>query len=160
VDSFGSQSVPSLGKTLAQATWNHSIHGCRWRLAPQNFGVYATTLLELNSIGYVSWAFVISEQVHIASLKNKAGRVQKVPDPVGITAAVDIASFNADGSADINDLDGDDAWPIVGFTYLMIRTNRSLLTPERCQRRREMGKCSTGYSRTNGLLLALPDLDL
>jgi ABC-type phosphate transport system substrate-binding protein len=126
--------------TLAARTWNNTQHGCRWRLAPQNFGVYATTLLERDSIGYVSYAFVISESVNIVAMKNKAGNILTKPDAAGITEAVDTAVFNDDGSANINDLDTPDAWPIVGFTYIIINTNRSNLDPERCQRRREMGK--------------------
>lgn len=139
VDNFGSQ-LDAQNRTLAARTWNNFQHGCRWRLAPQNFGVYATTLLETNSIGYVSYAFVISEQVTLAAMKNKAGKILSKPDPVGIAEAVDTATFDADGSADINDLATADAWPIVGFTYLMINTNRSIVDTARCQRRREMGK--------------------
>jgi hypothetical protein len=37
---------------------------------------------------------------------------------------MDIAEFDAQGSADIVDLPGDNAWPAAGFTYMVIGTSK------------------------------------
>lgn len=75
----------------------------------------------------------------MAKIINKAGAVKERPDPVGMQKAIENAQYNEDGSADLSDLDSEDAWPILGLTYIMINTS-SNYDSERCARRREFGK--------------------
>ncbi|KAG8465493.1 hypothetical protein KFE25_002800 [Diacronema lutheri] len=113
-------------RTSGAVTCNKTAHGGRaWRYwrGWTNAGVAAAVLAQSGSIGYASLADALAYGVQRASLVNRAGQA--------VTAGSDSVSFALlelggqiieDGSADLNDLSGLYVWPIVGVSYLVLRS--------------------------------------
>jgi phosphate transport system substrate-binding protein len=72
-------------------------------------------------IGYVELIYAANNKLPVATLKNKAG-TWVVPSPKTVTAAADssVKLIPDDFRASIVDAPGKDAYPISGFTYLLV----------------------------------------
>lgn len=75
------------------------------------------------TIGYVELAYAIQNKMTYAKLKNKAGKFVE-PSEVGTTAAAEgaLKKMPADFKIMITNAPGADAYPIAGFTWLLLRT--------------------------------------
>jgi phosphate transport system substrate-binding protein len=73
------------------------------------------------SIGYVEYAYAVQNNLPHVSLKNRAGMYVQ-PGPASFQAAAGGADWaNADGYyLVLTDQPGDDSWPIVGATFILI----------------------------------------
>jgi len=87
-----------------------------------NEGVTGIVKQSPGSIGYVELIYAANNQLPFASVRNKRNEYV-VPNPKSITAAVagTIKTIPADFRASITDADGKNAYPISGFTYLLVR---------------------------------------
>lgn len=88
-----------------------------------NQGVAAAVQVTPNSIGYVELSYAVSNKIPYASMVNKAGKVV-VADNNSVQAAMsDFANaFDAKLTANVVDAPGEKSWPILGYTYLILRT--------------------------------------
>ncbi len=87
-----------------------------------NPGVAVTVQNTTNSIGYVELAYAKSNNIKFAKLINKAGNTVIADAPSIASAMSDFAGgFDARLNATIVDGIGSGSWPIVGYTYLIIR---------------------------------------
>jgi len=86
-----------------------------------NDGVSGSVRQLRGSIGYVESAFAKINNIPTALLKNKAGRYI-APSMEGYISASQNASFSPESRfiVDLLDKDGDNTWPIVSATYLLI----------------------------------------
>lgn len=89
--------------------------------AKGNEGVAGQVKTQPGSIGYIELAYAMQNKMAMATLKNKAGKFV-VPTLASITAAAAGASAKMpeDLRISIVDAEGDDSYPISGFTYLLI----------------------------------------
>ncbi|MFO0587734.1 MAG: phosphate ABC transporter substrate-binding protein PstS [Polyangiaceae bacterium] len=89
--------------------------------AKGNEGVSGQVKGQPNSIGYIELAYAMQNKMAMASLKNKAGKFV-APTLEGITAAAAGASAKMpeDLRISIVDAEGDAAYPISGFTYILL----------------------------------------
>ncbi len=89
--------------------------------AKGNEGVSGQVKGQPNSIGYIELAYAMQNKMTMASLKNKAGKFV-APALASITAAAKGASAKMpdDLRISIVDAEGDDAYPISGFTYILL----------------------------------------
>ena len=74
-----------------------------------------------NSIGYIELAYAMQNKMTMASVKNKSGKFV-APALASITAAAKGASAKMpdDLRISIVDAEGDEAYPISGFTYILL----------------------------------------
>lgn len=86
-----------------------------------NEGVTGLIKQTPGAIGYVELIYAANNKLPVAVLKNKAGS-WVVPSPKSVTAAADsaIKSMPDDFRVSITDAAGKDAYPISGFTYLLV----------------------------------------
>jgi phosphate transport system substrate-binding protein len=105
--------------------------------AKGNEGVAGQIKSQPNSIGYIELAYAVQNKMHMASLQNKAGKFV-APSLPGITAAARGASARMpeDLRVSIVDAEGDDAYPIAGFTYILLYSK---------QKDPEKGKALKGF---------------
>jgi hypothetical protein len=93
------------------------------------------------SIGYCSLFEATRVAVKVASMKNRAGTTV-APDVKSLTAAtLELGTaFDARGFADLNDGLSQNAWPIAGFNYVIMRSNftRGGATPSNCAARGQL----------------------
>lgn len=89
--------------------------------ANKNDGVAAQVKQTPGAVGYVELAFAMQTKQPTATLKNKAGKFVDAALP-GITAAAAgaAAKMPDDLRVSITDADGDAAYPISAFTYLLV----------------------------------------
>jgi phosphate transport system substrate-binding protein len=87
----------------------------------KNAGVAKSVLGTPNSIGYVELAYAKQAKMPYASIQNKAGQFVE-PTVEATTAAAEgaAAALQADPTAPIANSAGAKAYPIAGFTYLMV----------------------------------------
>lgn len=73
------------------------------------------------AIGYTELVYAAQNKLPFASIKNKAGKFV-VPNPDSITAAAagTVAQLPEDMRTSITDADGDGAYPISSYTYLLV----------------------------------------
>ncbi len=90
-----------------------------------NEGVAGQVKQTPGAIGYVEYAYAVTNKMTFAALKNKAGKFVE-PSPAGTTAAITAmaAQLKKDLSTSITDASGPDAYPISGLTYLMLYKNQ------------------------------------
>jgi phosphate transport system substrate-binding protein len=86
-----------------------------------NAGVAASVINTPNSIGYVELGYATSNGLPYASLINQAGKTI-VPNNKSVQAAMAEGKFSDKLTATIVDGKSDDAYPIVGYTYLILHT--------------------------------------
>ena len=86
-----------------------------------NQGVAAAIQNTPDSIGYVEYAYAVSNKLPFAQMVNKAGKtVTATPDSTK-AAMTDFANaFTPQLTAVIVNAPGDGSWPIAGYTYLII----------------------------------------
>lgn len=86
-----------------------------------NEGVAGLVKQTPGSIGYVELIYAKNNSLPYASLKNVAGQIVE-PSTKSVTAAADgtLDSMPADFRVSITNAEGKDAYPISGFTYLLI----------------------------------------
>ena len=89
--------------------------------AKGNEGVAGQIKSQPSSIGYIELAYAMQNKMAMASLKNRTGKFV-APKLESITAAAKGASSKMpeDLRVSIVDADGDEAYPISGFTYILL----------------------------------------
>jgi phosphate transport system substrate-binding protein len=88
-----------------------------------NAGVAAAVLNTPNSIGYVELAYAISNSMSFAQLINKAGKTVTANSASVEAAMAEFANaFTPQLTAVIVDGASDGAWPITGYTYIILHT--------------------------------------
>jgi phosphate transport system substrate-binding protein len=94
--------------------------------AKGNDGVTALVQSTPGSIGYVELAYAAQNKLAIASIRNRRGHFV-APSIDGVTAAgASVAStMPEDMRVSIVDADGDAAYPVSGFTYVLLRREQS-----------------------------------
>ncbi len=86
-----------------------------------NEGVAGTVKQSEGAIGYVELAYAVQNDLPYAMLQNKTGAfVEPTFDAVSAAAAGAAKSMPADLRVSITDADGAGAYPICGFTWLLI----------------------------------------
>ncbi len=89
-----------------------------------NEGVAGLVKQSEGSIGYVELAYAVKNNIPYVSLRNKAGKfVEPTFDAVSAAAAGSIATMPEDLRVSITDADGNDSYPISGFTWLLVYKN-------------------------------------
>jgi phosphate transport system substrate-binding protein len=86
-----------------------------------NDGVAGLVKQTPGALGYVELIYAASNKLSVATLKNKAGNWVK-PSVKSVTAAADgaLKTMPEDMRVSITDAAGKDAYPIGGFTYLLV----------------------------------------
>jgi phosphate transport system substrate-binding protein len=88
-----------------------------------NEGVANTVRNTPGAIGYTENAYATVNRLVTTQLRNMAGKFVK-PEMPNFLAAAKAADWSAPNfAADLIDLDGDDAWPIVSPTFILLPTN-------------------------------------
>jgi phosphate transport system substrate-binding protein len=88
-----------------------------------NAGVAAAVINTPNSIGYVELAYAISNSMSFAQLINKAGKTVTANSASVEAAMTEFANaFTPQLTATIVDGTSDGAWPITGYTYIILHT--------------------------------------
>lgn len=93
--------------------------------AKGNEGVAGQIQSQPNSIGYVELAYATQNGMPMATLKNKAGKLV-APSLESTTAAARgaAARMPEDLRVSIVDAEGEDAYPIAGFTFILLRSKQ------------------------------------
>jgi phosphate transport system substrate-binding protein len=89
-----------------------------------NAGVAAAVINTPNSIGYVELSYAISNNMSFAQLVNKAGKTVTA-NAASVEAAMNefANAFTPQLTATIVDGSSDGAWPITGYTYIILHTS-------------------------------------
>ena len=88
-----------------------------------NAGVAAQVIANPNSIGYVELAYALSNGMSVAQMVNKAGKTVTANGASVQAAMADPAfTFSDKLTATIVDSATDGAWPITGYTYIILHT--------------------------------------
>jgi phosphate transport system substrate-binding protein len=89
--------------------------------AKGNEGVAGQIKTTPGTVGYVELAYATQNNLAFATVKNKAGQLVK-PDLPGVSAAAAgaLASMPPDYRVSITNAEGDEAYPISSFTYILI----------------------------------------
>jgi phosphate transport system substrate-binding protein len=88
-----------------------------------NAGVAAAVITTPNSIGYVELAYAISNSMSYAQLVNQAGKtVSANGDSVKAAMGEFANAFTPQLTTVIVDGKTDGAWPITGYTYIILHT--------------------------------------
>lgn len=105
---------PGTGKTVGWAAGTMLVRG--------NEGVAARVKMTAGSIGYVEFGFAKHLGLPVAHLENKEGRYVAPADGVGeATLAANVARIPVNLRIFIPDPDGADAYPIVSFSWLLLK---------------------------------------
>jgi phosphate transport system substrate-binding protein len=89
-----------------------------------NAGVAAAVINTPNSIGYVELSYAISNNMSFAQLVNKAGKTVTANAASVEAAMTEFANaFTPQLTATIVDGSSDGAWPITGYTYIILHTS-------------------------------------
>lgn len=92
--------------------------------ANQSAGVAGQVQQISGSIGYVELGYALQNSIKVASLKNTAGNYI-TPSVAATTAAADGVSLPADMKIMLTNSPNQDAYPIVGFTWLLVYQNQT-----------------------------------
>jgi phosphate transport system substrate-binding protein len=96
--------------------------------AKGNDGVTAAVKNSVGGFGYVEFAYAKKNNLTFATLVNSDGKeVQPSVDSVNASAAASMSSFPADFKVSITNASGAGAYPICGFTYLLVYQDLSYL---------------------------------
>jgi phosphate transport system substrate-binding protein len=88
-----------------------------------NAGVAAQVIANPNSIGYVELAYALSNNMSVAQLVNKAGKTVTANSASVNAAMTEFANAFTDKlTATIVDGSSAGAWPITGYTYIILHT--------------------------------------
>ena len=88
-----------------------------------NQGVAAAVQNTPNSIGYVELSYAVSNKITFAKMVNKAGKTVEANADSLASAMNDFAgSFSEQLTTNIVDGDGENSWPIAGYTYIILHT--------------------------------------
>ena len=88
-----------------------------------NAGVAAAVINTPNAIGYVELSYALSNSMSVTKLVNKAGKtVTANGDSVNAAMAEFASAFTPKLTATIVDGSSDGAWPITGYTYIILHT--------------------------------------
>jgi phosphate transport system substrate-binding protein len=94
-----------------------------------NPGVAAAVQVTAGSIGYVELSYAIQNSIPYASLVNAAGKTVKADAKSLASAVSDFSSAFSDRlTADIVNGKSEGAWPIAGYTYIILRMEQTDLT--------------------------------
>ncbi len=86
-----------------------------------NQGVAAAVQNTPDSIGYVEYAYAVSNKLAFAQMVNKAGKtVSATPDSTKAAMTDFATAFTPQLTAVIVNAPGDGSWPIAGYTYIII----------------------------------------
>lgn len=86
-----------------------------------NEGVAGLVKQSEGAVGYVELAYAVKNNLPYASLRNKAGKfVEPTFDAVSAAAAGSIKNMPEDLRVSLTDAEGNDSYPISGFTWLLI----------------------------------------
>ena len=85
-----------------------------------NEGVSATVSQTPGAIGYVEYAFAVSSKMAMAELENKAGKFV-APSLEASKKALGAVKLPEDMRAWVTDPEGDDAYPIVTYTWILAK---------------------------------------
>jgi phosphate transport system substrate-binding protein len=86
-----------------------------------NQGVAAAVQNTPDSIGYVEYAYAVSNKLSFAQMVNKAGKtVAATPDSTKAAMTDFATAFTPQLTAVIVNAPGDGSWPIAGYTYIII----------------------------------------
>src|SRR5207253_5862919 len=90
----------------------------------KNPGVTTGVQQTPGAIGYVELIYALANNLPAAPVKNKAGNyVEPTLDSTAAAAAGAAQNMPADLRVSITDPDGADAYPIAGFTWILVHTN-------------------------------------
>jgi len=125
-DSSGTTGVFTDYLSAVSPEWKSSIgvqKAVKWPVGQGgtgNAGVTNAVKQTANSIGYVELNYAVGNKLKYADLKNKAGKfVTPTIESVSTVAAA--VTLPADYRISIVNADGDGAYPIASFTYLLVR---------------------------------------
>lgn len=105
---------PGVGKLIAWPANTMLVRG--------NEGVAARVKISVGSVGYVEYSFARHLKLPVAHLENKAGRFVAPGDGVGeATLTSNLGAVPANLRVFLPDPDGADAYPIVTFSWLLLR---------------------------------------
>jgi phosphate transport system substrate-binding protein len=91
-------------------------------------GVAATIKKSEGAIGYVEWAYADKQHIPYATQINKDGKsIKGSIDSVQAAIDASAGSFPPDFKISITDAPGDNAYPICGFTYILLYDDLSYL---------------------------------
>ncbi len=89
-----------------------------------NEGVAGLVKQSEGAIGYVELVYAVKNNLPYASIRNKAGRfVMPSFEAVTAAAAGSVKTMPSDLRVSITDAEGSDAYPISGFTWLLVYKN-------------------------------------
>ncbi len=93
--------------------------------AKGNEGVSATVASTPGAVGYVELAYAVQNKLPFASIRNKAGQfVAPSVESTTAAAAGSAARMPDDLRVSIVDAEGDGAYPIAGFTYVLLHAQQ------------------------------------
>jgi phosphate transport system substrate-binding protein len=116
-------------------------------------GVAAQVRQFPGAIGYVELIYALQNHINIAAIRNKAGNWSK-GSIEGVTAAAATAKIPADYRVSITDAPGPDAYPISGFTYLLIPSHPADANKEKVIKDMLNWIITSGESEASGLSYA------
>ncbi|MBK8251881.1 MAG: phosphate ABC transporter substrate-binding protein PstS [Polyangiaceae bacterium] len=93
--------------------------------AKGNEGVAAQVKSQPNTIGYIELAYAVQNRMSVAKLQNKAGKmVEPTLQSTTDSARAFAGKIPDDLRVSIVNADGETAYPIAGFTYILLRTRQ------------------------------------
>ncbi|ADH91309.1 phosphate ABC transporter, periplasmic phosphate-binding protein [Ancylobacter novellus DSM 506] len=131
-DSSGTSFVFTSYLSSASADWKSNVGAAtsvQWPAgagAKGNEGVAGTVKNTKGALGYVEFIYAAANKLHATDLVNKAGKVVK-PDVKTFMAAASAADWAhaKNFAASMVDTAGEEAWPIVSATYILLPKNPS-----------------------------------
>lgn len=87
---------------------------------PGNAGVAAVVKQTPNSIGYIELTYALQNKLAFADVKNKAGKMTTPTIDAASAAAAGVTVPSPQYQVSITNADGDSAYPISTFTYLLL----------------------------------------
>lgn len=121
---FLSNTVPAFKEKVGpskQPDWDSSVGVA----GKGNDGVTAQVKSNPNSIGYVELAFAKANNLPTALVKNKAGNfVEPTIENISAAAAGSVQNMPDDMRVTITNADGDSAYPISSYTYILVYKNQ------------------------------------
>lgn len=91
-----------------------------------NSGVAGIIKMNEGAVGYVELSYAITNNLPVASLKNRSGNfVEPTLDSTAAAAAGVLNKMPSDFRMDLTNASGRDSYPIVGLTWLIVRKNQA-----------------------------------
>lgn len=127
-DGSGTTSIFTDYLSKVSAAWKSQVGTgttVRWPVgigAPQNAGVASTVRQTNGAIGYVELIYALANKLPAPAVRNAAGNYI-VPSLASVTAAASGIRYPATLAVSITNPPGPTAYPIAGFTYILVRQN-------------------------------------